>query len=499
MATTVFTFGGMDNTHDPASVGAPNRSLILQDRAYTGCTDIVNCDVDDHDNLSRRDGYSLLAAGNVTSAWGGADAYCVVDGLLHRLAPGILAPIGNSPTFHGRVDFAQVNDIVAFSDDYTIGYLKDSVPFVVNSPAQEVDLLDLETWVKLTYPDGADAPESNLEVDAFSIATSPGRCLEFFNGALYMARQIVNPTGTAWFVFCTKTFNVAREDERFNVVAGFKDEVTMIQGVEDGLYVGTTGGVYFLAGDGIKGSAPGVRGFTQRKILPFGVMRGSDVPAPKTEQKGKDAVAWLSEAGVFLGFPGGQYLDLTADRVAISHNPAVNAAALVRQVGATWQYLVSHAGMTLAVNLKTGAHSRYTNFDFDAFFTLSGQHCGANGSGVSALGGGLDEDAEIETSFTTPVADFGLPQQKVCPDAYLHARTDGDLALDLFVDEVEVATDLPFRAPYRPDSGLRRFRAKLPRGARGTNWQFRVRNVDGCDFTALSLKVTPAASARTTY
>jgi len=59
-----------------------------------------------------------------------------------------------------------------------------------------------------------------------------------------------------------------------------------------------------------------------------------------------------------------------------------------------------------------------------------------------------------------------------------------------------VATDLSFRAPYHPDAGLRRLRVKLPRGARGTNWQFKIRNVDGCRFTALSLKVTPAASAR---
>jgi len=491
--TTVFTFGGMDDKHDPASVGTPDSSLRVQDRAYTGCTEIVNGDVDDDDNISRRSGYSLLAAGNVTSAWGdGVDNLCVVGGALYRYSQGALNLIGNSPNLIDRVDFARVNDIVAFSDPYTIGYLKDSVPYVVNVPTQDVDLLDLETWVKLTYPAGADAPESNLEVDAFSIATSPGRCLEFFNGALYMAREIVNPTGTAWFVFCTKTFNMTREDVRFNVVAGFKDEVTMIRGADDGIYVGTTGGVYFLSGDGIKGSASGVRGFVQRKILPFGVVRGSDVAVPKTEQKGKDAVAWLSENGVYLGFPGGQYLDLTADRVTVLTDLSLTAAALVRQVGASWQYLVCHNGQTLAVNLKTGAHSRYTNFTFVAFF----DQYGANSSGVSVLAGGLDGTAVIDASFTTPAADFGLPQLKTCSDAYLHARTDGDLTLDLYVDETEVATDLSFRAPYHPDAGLRRLRVKLPRGARGTNWQFKIRNVDGCRFTALSLKVTPAASAR---
>lgn len=493
--TTVFTFGGMDNRHDPASVGTPDNSLRVADRAYMGCTDIVNCDVDDADNISRRSGYALLAAGNVTSAWGdGVDNFCVVGGELNRYSQGVLTPIGNSPNLVGRVDFARVNDIVAFSDPYTIGYLKDSVPYVVNVTTQDVDLLDLETWVKLTYPDGADAPESNLEVDAFSLATSPGRCLEFFNGALYMAREIVNPTGTTWFVFCSKTFNVAREDVRFNVVAGFKDEVTMIQGVDDGLYVGTTSGVYFLSGDGIKGSAPGVRGFTQRKILPFGVVRGSDAAVPKTEQKGEDGVAWLTTNGIYAGFNGGKYLDLTTDRVSI---PEVSseAAALVRQVGATWQYLVCRSGETLAVNLKTGAHSRYTGFDFSAFFEFGGLY-GAGSAGVSLLFGDLDGTSEIQASFTTPVVDFGLPELKVCSNAYLYARTAGDLTLDLSVDEAEVATELPFTGPYHLENGLRRLRAKLPRGARGTNWQYTIRNVDGCMFTALSLKVTPAASAR---
>jgi hypothetical protein len=474
---STFTFGGMDNTSDPASVGAPEE----RGRAYTRCIDLVNCDVDDDLNVTRREGGEVLAEGEVTSAWGG---YCVVEQTLRRFVDGELVNISNSPFLTGPVEFCAVNDIVVFSDNATIGYLKDFIPYTVNSPAEDNDLLDLETWVKLTYPADKEHDESNFEIDAFKLATLAGRCLEFFNGALYLARDN--------FLYCTRTFNIAHMDIRYNVVAGFKDPITMVRAVSDGLYVGTEGGTYFLAGDGVKGSGTGVKGFTQRKVLPFGVIYGSGVhiPAGKAPRGAGRAAVWTTTDGIYMGAEGGQVTDLTEGRVNIPASDS--AAAVARNIDKFWHYVVCMDETTLVLNLKNAACSRYTNFHFVGFFEQAGTYYGAGADGVVRLTGETDPGSvPVVSSIALPVADFGSSQLKRCPDVLLHVRTGGDMALDLLVDEDEVATDIPFTAPYQIEGGVRRMRAVMPRGARGASWQFRITNPNGDRFTALSLKANP--------
>ena len=479
-----FTFGGMNNADDPASIGAPT----YQNRAYSACADIVNCDVDSSGNVSCREGTTLDVAAVITSAGLGL---CVVDGVINKHTAGDLTPLVGSPTVANVTEFLQVNDITVFSDDTTIGYIKDDLPTILSSSTEADDILDLEAWVAATYPAGAEATESNLEIDAFAMSTRPGYCLEFYNGAVYMARQVVNDSGIAWFVFCTKTFNAAKEDDRFNVVAGFKDQITMVKAVNDGLFVGTLGGTFFLSGDGVKGSAEGIRGFTQKRLNPFGAIYGSTVKVPGKKEKGSEVVMWLTANGVYAGRDGGACEDVSEDRVLVPSGSM--AAAFVRQTGDDWHYVVSIGGEALVVNLKTLHHSRYTDFDFNGFFALAGQYYGTSADGVTLLEG----DDLIDAWFSTPVVDFETQELKRCANAYLQVRTAGAMSLDLFTDEAEAAVDLPFEGPFQVENGLRQLRAKLPRGAKGSTWQFKIKNVDGCRFTAFSLKVPPVVSGRT--
>jgi hypothetical protein len=479
MAVSNFTFGGMDNVSDAASVGTPDTSKYLQDRAYTGCVDIVNCAVDGDFNLTRREGSTLVTPADVTSAWGnGTDTFCVANQAINRLIDGTLLPVGNSPTMADVTEFVQVNDITVFSDNATIGYISGGIPYVVSSPGEETDILDLETWVKLTYPAGADQAESNMEIDAFKLATFAGRCLEFYNGALYLA--VDN------FIFRTKTFNVESMDIRYNVVAGFSAPVTMVKAVNGGLFVGTEQATYFLKSDGT--------GFKQERLTPFKVIYGSAVAIPVGE-KGEVGAAWLSPNGLFVGTSGGNCVNLSAEKVSIPSG--TSAAALCRRYGDDWQYLASISGEGVVVNLGNGAHSRYTGFSYKGFFQIGTQSYGANADGVMLLEGETDYDGALVDAYAvTPVADFGQPQRKICSHAYLHVRTEGEMTLDLFVDEEEVATELPFTGPHQIGNGLRRLRAKLPIGVKGTNWQFKISNVDGCRFTAMSLKVVPVVTQR---
>jgi len=61
------------------------------------------------------------------------------------------------------------------------------------------------------------------------------------------------------------------------------------------------------------------------------------------------------------------------------------------------------------------------------------------------------------------------------------------LVLDIIVNETDEYTD--FTIANDSVEGLHRHRVKLPRGLKGTDWQFRVRNTNGCDFSAFDLEI----------
>ena len=156
---------------------------------------------------------------------------------------------------------------------------------------------------------------------------------------------------------------------------------------------------------------------------------------------------------------------------------------------------------TIVVNTKNGVHSRYTGFAFNGLFTLNGKLYGTNATGIYELVGDEDyKDAtagkiEINSEIETAVVDFREDGAMTCADAYLQMRTSGEMVLDVTVDETSTVEELPF---IYADTGLRNWRAKLPKGLRGANWQFKLRNLDGTDFTLSSgLQVLRVPSRRT--
>lgn len=123
------------------------------------------------------------------------------------------------------------------------------------------------------------------------------------------------------------------------------------------------------------------------------------------------------------------------------------------------------------VNMTTGGHTRYTDFP-DA-----------------------SDTAEIQAEIRVGVTDFGSVAVKYVHDLYAHCRViDGDLTLDTITDE-HVLTE-GYYMEARDTAGIVRRRVKLAKGVKGMNWQFIVKNVDGCDFTLQSMEVSPIQSAR---
>jgi hypothetical protein len=127
--------------------------------------------------------------------------------------------------------------------------------------------------------------------------------------------------------------------------------------------------------------------------------------------------------------------------------------------------LVEVDDLVWVVNLKTGGHAQYT--------------------------GALDGSVPVEGYAVTGVTDFGIPNKKNVPDAFLHMRAGADVELATITDEqLEVGG---YTISSDDQAGLHRRRIQLARGIRGTNWQFKV---SGSDFTIKSLEVPPVTSQR---
>jgi hypothetical protein len=143
-----------------------------------------------------------------------------------------------------------------------------------------------------------------------------GSIVRAFNGRLLVARGDV-----VWF---SEPFRYGLTSPRHNFVR-FNSQVTAIEPVAGGVFVGTAEAVYFLAGDG-----PG--DFKQVMVSTNAPFAGASVQIPGSSLPGKlqDAGAgmaalWLGPHGYSIGMPNGTAFDVQADRISL---PAATEAAL---------------------------------------------------------------------------------------------------------------------------------------------------------------------------
>jgi hypothetical protein len=113
----------------------------------------------------------------------------------------------------------------------------------------------------------------------------------------------------------------------FDLTRGFmplEHNVTMMQFVRDGAFVGTEQSILFF-----QGSNP--EDVTPIKLADYGVIRGTDISVDGEEigegnLTGK-SVIWTSPAGVCVGFPDGTMINVTRNR--ISYPSSMQGAGLV--------------------------------------------------------------------------------------------------------------------------------------------------------------------------
>ena len=193
----VFGCAGINILSDPTSIAVESGQ----------CVAIVNCDIDDEHNATRREGSIKVGTAIIAAAKTiRGVVYCVSGGYLCTFNGTAATPLTTDFTVLDTCEFEDVNAAVVFSDTAKIGIIEGSVVTRIDTSADWVDVTALETWVASHAP--ADPAQwngttsnSNFEVDTFKLSTLSGKCLESYNGALYMA--IDN------FVYMTKTHDVA--------------------------------------------------------------------------------------------------------------------------------------------------------------------------------------------------------------------------------------------------------------------------------------------------
>lgn len=303
--------------------------------------------------------------------------------------------------------------------------------------------------------------------------------IEHYRGRIYLA------TGNV--LWHTELYLYDKVDRTKGFVQ-FEDEITMVAGVSDGLYVGTTKGLYFL-----QGTAAG--GLKSALVVESPVIAGSLAWVPTTKvhpSAGQqplpegDSAVFMTQAGICVGLDGGTTFNLTKDRVVF---PQLHGgAALYRDDAGMSTYIYAdELGTTWAMSTRSGAVAEYTNFTFSSFMPFEGGYLAATPAGLYTLGGVLDEGERIPVRARSGLMRFGGPRLSRLKAAYVTARGGEDLTLAIETGEgVRYVYGVASRV-------MRTMKVHMGKGMRATHFLF---DLEGAMLDLDSLELLPLVVQR---
>lgn len=143
--------------------------------------------------------------------------------------------------------------------------------------------------------------------------------------------------------------------------------------------------------------------------------------------------------------------------------------------------------ITTTTNLKAGATTQLTGFDFNSYCRFGAHSLACRDSGLCSVGGEVGTQEVVNSSFETFLSKLGHDAGKRLHFIYLGIETEGTIRITPTVDGV-ACQPVEF-SPATP--GKQYMRAKVGRGKKGAYWSFRVENVDGCWFSIDDVHVLP--------
>jgi len=347
----------------------------------------VNVDIDKAGNIHKRDGYSLVSAGNYQSIWANGDlCYAVKDNDLIRINADYTESTLKPDT--GALDFTELNGLIYFTSDTANGVIDNGVvrewgidipnPPTLSKVSGLLPAGDYQvtyTWIR---PDGMEsgAPVASVITVPDSSGISVTIPVSGYDARVYAS----NHNGTELFYsgdsqsgmkfFITsvsklsnplKMFNLARapygetpayfkgrvyicdgnsvwyseplQYEHFNLDSNYLDmehKVIGLMPVDDGMWIATEGGLYFAFGTNpfnlmLKEAAVMVKG--TNAVIPMSYLK----------QSTGYFVAITTDKGVFLLGNTGYCGNLTSTNLSLE-KASTGTAEFVEQSGAN-QYI----------------------------------------------------------------------------------------------------------------------------------------------------------------
>lgn len=307
-------FVGIKNTVDRERLGMDELELA------------VNIDLDDVGMPHRRRGYALASTGVFCSLWNSNEgvAYGVKSGVLGIINPDLSFVALQSGLTNARVCYVQVGSNIYFSSGEA------GVSGVINQNARTVGPWGDDTDLFLSPVVN---PSAVLPAIRGRLLGKPPLATElaYFNGRIYLAHK-------RW-VWATELFLYNYVEKVTNFLP-FEADVTMVGSVGDGIYVGTTEGVWFLSGP--------FKEMKRVRVLDSGVLPGSMVYIPgelaNPAQVGLDqntpvqvSILFMTKTGYCGGHDGGTCFNYTEQKTIFPE--ASTAAATYRRQDGMNQYL----------------------------------------------------------------------------------------------------------------------------------------------------------------
>lgn len=280
----------------------------------------ANVDISDAGQLSRRRGYRKLQTGS----WHSVTS---IDDVIYGVKDGILGYCQDAKTFrtlgiaigNANVCYTDVANDVYFSSPIAQGVIR---PDFTVTPWGKTG--GQGSWYSPVY-----SPTTTLgEVGGKLLGDPPAATsLGAYKGRIYLAAGTI--------LWATELFQFHFVDRNKNFMQ-FEDPITMISVAGDGLWIGTTGGLYFLKGS-LEAFRP-LEQFNVTKVSDDAVIQGSQVYAPgelirpqtsDAPQPSGQAAMFLTAGGVLAAFDSGTCFNVTVGKFLFP--TAINAASLFRQ------------------------------------------------------------------------------------------------------------------------------------------------------------------------
>lgn len=259
---------------------------------------LVNLDVIDGGRRSKlRPGYSLAQAGDWRDGFTAPDgrAYAVKDGVLVEVLADLSTRALVALTTSGRVAWAALDDLVFWTNGVESGMIRAG---------------EAAAWGGKTYPEASEAGRY--------VSPPAGMALVGFAGRIWI--------GEGSMLHYTDGDDAQFYQDAANYLE-MPADITVLAPVDDGLYVGTTAGTWFLADSDPTTGMPMVQVSSDPATPCTSVPIRSDEVTQKYNPAG--AAIWTSRHGIVFGLSSGIVLQPTKDRVALDAPAQYGAACLV--------------------------------------------------------------------------------------------------------------------------------------------------------------------------